>query len=644
MAVITFMVGAGAMRADAAAGEDLLSVARRAGVAIDAPCSGSGTCGKCRVRLLSGALDAPRTRHLTDAEYAEGWRLACASRALADAVVEVPDSAAAYRDGMRSEDLASPGARARLDRARSAIEASGLAFDSGLFALTVSLDAPTADDAAPDSERLARALRKAAGARKVTLGYRALKALARVLRENRFEARCVLEREDDAVRVHDVLPPDDAAPVAGLAVDLGTTSVSAVLANLEDGAILAAVSVGNGQIRYGADVISRIIESDREGGSERLRRAVIDESLVPLIRRLCADARVAPGSIHRVCVAGNTTMNHLLLGLYAQPVRMEPYVPSFFRCDDLRAADVGLPVHPDAGLILAPNVGSYVGGDITAGCFASMLWDRDELSLLIDLGTNGELVLGCRDFLMTCACSAGPAFEGGDISCGMRATEGAIDSMTVDPDTWECAYTVIGGAARPAGLCGSGIIDCVAGLFRAGVIDGRGRFVRAHRRVRFDESGMGSYVVAFKEETGAARDIAVSEADIDNLIRAKAAIFSATTVLLNSLDMDPGALARVYIAGGIGGGISIDSAVAIGLLPDIERSRFCCIGNAALTGAWAMLTSRPCRERVDALAAGMTYLELSTLPGYMDAFVAACFLPHTDAALFPSVQGVGTRE
>ena len=638
MAAITFRFGGGEARVIADAGENLLSAARRAGVAIDAPCSGSGTCGKCRVRLLSGALDSPRSRHITDAEYAQGWRLACESQALGDAVVEVPDSAAAYRDSLRSADLSSPGARARFDRARSEIEASGLAFGSGLSSLAVSMDAPTADDTLPDNERAARALRAATGVKTVSFCYRALKKLARALRENDFAIRCVIERDGDALTVLDVLPPGYSSPVAGLAVDLGTTSVAALLVDLEDGAILAQASVANGQIRYGADVISRIIELDREGGGERLQRAVIDESILPLIRRLCASARVAPESICRVCLAGNTTMNHLLLGLYAQPVRMEPYVPSFFRCDDLRASQLGLPVHPDARLILAPNVGSYVGGDITAGCFASMLWDREELALLIDLGTNGEMVLGNREFLMTCACSAGPAFEGGDISCGMRATDGAIDSMSVDPDTWEPAYTVIGGDLRPAGLCGSGIIDCVAGLFRAKVIDGRGRFVRAHRRVRFDENGMGSYIVAFREDIGAARDIAVTEADIDNFIRAKAAIFSATMTLLNSLDMEPDALERVYVAGGIGGGIDMDNAVAVGMLPDIERSRFRYIGNAALTGAYAMLTSRQCRERVDALASGMTYLELSSLPGYMDAFVAACFLPHTDAGLFPSVK------
>ena len=634
MAQIAFMVNGHEVRVDAREGESLLSAAQRAGVPIDAPCSGGGACGKCRVRLVRGELDSPGSRHISEYEYALGWRLACASRATTDAVIEVPAGAAAYRDRMRAAGLSSPAELAEFNRFRAALREAGFGPCSGLRPVRVQMPPPSADDTLPDNERLSRALAAATGAKRVRLSYPALKGLARTLREGGFRARCVVESREGEALVLDVLPDGDASPVVGLAADLGTTSVSALLIDLESGDILAKASAGNGQIRYGADVISRIIESGREGGGERLQRAVTEETLAPMIRRMCACADIDPGRIYRACVAGNTTMNHLLLGLYAEPVRTEPYIPSFFRADDLPARSLGLPLHPEARLALAPNIGSYVGGDITAGVFASMLWKQDGLSLFIDLGTNGELVLGNREFMLACACSAGPAFEGGDISCGMRATDGAIDSLRIDPDTWDCAWTLVGGAERPAGLCGSGIIDAVAELFRRGIIDGRGRFTRAHRRVQFDENGMGRYVVAFREETGGARDIAVTEADIDNFIRAKGAIFSATMTMLDSLGMEISMLERVYVAGGIGSGIDMDSAVAVGMLPNIPRDRFRYLGNTALQGAWAMLASRRCREQVDALARSMTYLELSTQPGYMDAFVAACFLPHTDARLF----------
>ena len=638
MVSVTFRVNGADVVMHAMEGDNLLAAAQRANVAIDAPCSGNGACGKCKVKLVSGELDSPQTRHISDEEYAQGWRLSCVSKLVSDVIVEVPDIASAYRSRMRVADISSEKELAIFNQTKAGIEEAGIEFTNNLSAVNVTMDAPTADDTMPDNERLAWKLEEVTGAEKVTISFAALKKLARVLRESDFSVRCVIETEGDRVNVLDVLPADDAAPVAGLVVDLGTTSVAAILVNMEDGSILAKASTGNGQIRYGADVINRIIESGREGGSERLQKAVIEESLRPLIQEMCASAKISPKRVYRMCLAGNTTMNHLLLGLYAEPVRMDPYIPSFFLCDDVPVQALHLGLHPEAKLILAPNIGSYVGGDITAGAFASMLWNKEELSLFIDLGTNGELVFGNNEFMMSCACSAGPAFEGGDISCGMRATDGAIDSCTIDRETMEPSFTTIGDTKHPVGICGSGIIDIIAELFRAGIINGKGKFSREGRRIRHDENGMGSYVIAFKEDTGAVRDVSINEVDIDNFIRAKGAIFSATMTMLNSMGMDPSVLGHVYVAGGIGSGINMKNAVTIGMLPDIPLEMFSYIGNSSLSGAYAMLTSSKSREKVDELARSMTYLELSTEPGYMDSFVAACFLPHTDAALFPSVE------
>lgn len=638
MIQVTFRVNGSEVHINANKGDKLLSVAQRANVAIDAPCSGNGACGKCRVRLLKGELESPRTRHITEEEYVMGWRLACISRVLTDVVVAVPDIASAYRSRMKVADLSSPKELEIFERTKAEIEAAGIPFGNNLSAVTVGMAPPTNDDTMPDNERVAWALRAQTGAEKVVFAFLALKKLARVLRDSDFNIRCVLETEGDTATVLDVMPAGDATPIAGLVVDLGTTSVAALLVNMEDGSVLAKASTGNGQIRYGADVINRIIESGREGGGTRLQKAVVDESITPLAEQLCAAAGIGMKNIYRMCLAGNTTMNHLLLGVYAEPVRMEPYIPTFFHCDDIRTSSLHMRLHPDARLILAPNIGSYVGGDITAGCFASMLWNKEEMALFIDLGTNGELVFGNNEFLMSCACSAGPAFEGGDISCGMRATDGAIDAMKIDKATMEPDYTVIGNARHPVGICGSGIIDTIAELFKAGIINGKGKFSREGRRIRFDENGMGEYIIAFKEDTGLTRDISINEVDIDNFIRAKGAIFSATMTMLSSMGMDPSVLEHVYVAGGIGSGINMDNAVTIGMLPDIDRSCFSYIGNSSLAGAYAMLTSQKSREKVDELARTMTYLELSTEPGYMDSFVGACFLPHTDAEMFPSVQ------
>ncbi|MDY3025591.1 MAG: corrinoid activation/regeneration protein AcsV [Candidatus Faecivicinus sp.] len=638
MVSVTFRVNGSDVVIHAAEGDNLLETARRANVAIDAPCSGNGACGKCRVKLIQGELDSPQTRHITDEEYAQGWRLSCVSKLTGDVTVEVPDIASAYRSRMKVADLSSPKELEIFNATKREIAGAGIEFGNNLSSVRVQLAEPSMDDTMPDNERLAWKLREETGAETVVIAYAALKKLARVLRENAFDVRAILETEGDTVRVLDVLPGADEAPIAGLVVDLGTTSVAALLIDMENGNVLAKASTGNGQIRYGADVINRIIESSKEGGSARLQKAVIDESLRPLIQEMCRSANLAPDRIYRMCLAGNTTMNHLLLGLDADPVRMEPYIPSFFHADPMRANELRLGLHPEAKLMLAPNIGSYVGGDITAGAFASMLWNKEELSLFIDLGTNGELVFGNNEFLMSCACSAGPAFEGGDISCGMRATDGAIDSCSIDIDTMEPHFTTIGNTEHPVGICGSGIIDIIAELYRTGIINGKGKFSREGRRVRRDENGMGSYVIAFKEDTGSIRDVEINEVDIDSFIRAKGAIFSATMTMLSSMGMDPSVLGHVYVAGGIGSGINMRNAVTIGMLPDIDHELFSYIGNSSLSGAYAMLTSAQSEEKVSELARSMTYLELSTEPGYMDAFVAACFLPHTDAQLFPSVQ------
>ncbi len=636
MGSVTFKVGGSDVVLHVNDGDNLLEAARRANVAIDAPCSGNGACGKCKVKLIEGVLESPKTRHISDEEYNEGWRLSCVSKVIGDVVVEVPDIASAYRSRMRVADISSEKELAIFNSTKAEIAESGLEFTTNLSAVVVTMDEPTADDTMPDNERLVWKLTEATGMDKIIVTFPALKKLARVMLESNFTVRCIIETEADKITVLDVLPGDDNSPIAGIVCDLGTTSVAAILVNLEDGSILAKASTGNGQIRYGADVINRIIESGRDGGSDRLQKAVVEESLRPLIQEMCASAKVKMNRIYRMCLAGNTTMNHLLLGLYSEPVRMDPYIPSFFLCDDIRANSLGLGLHPEAKLILAPNIGSYVGGDITAGTLATMMWNKEELALFIDLGTNGELVFGNNEFLMSCACSAGPAFEGGDISCGMRATDGAIDSFTIDKETLEPSFTIIGDAEHPVGICGSGIIDIIAELFRAGVINGKGKFSTPSKRVRFDENGMGSYVIAFKEVTGGVRDVEINEVDIDNFIRAKGAIFSATMTMLESMGMDPSVLGHVYVAGGIGSGINMKNAVTIGMLPDIDLDLFSYIGNSSLSGAYAMLTSVQCREKVDELARSMTYLELSTEPGYMDSFVAACFLPHTDRSLFPN--------
>ncbi len=517
--------------------EQLLALAVKNKIPIDAPCGGSGTCGKCKIRIEKGETDAPRAAQITDEEYAAGWRLACQIKVTSDLTVFVPEKAASCESGVRLSSPASSGIR----------------------------------------------------------------------------------QEGDP---------------CGLAVDIGTTTVAAVLADLKTGKPLKTAAAQNAQIRFGADVISRILEQGKEGGRERLQRAVVEETLNPMIRALCESVGISPAGIRRAAIAANTTMDYLLLGIPADPIRSEPYVPCTFEENHSCAKDTGLQISPDAETIFAPGVSGFVGGDITAGTYYSRIWQRRELSLLIDLGTNGELVLGNREFLICCACSAGPAFEGGDISCGMRASDGAIEACEIDPESMEPTLRIIGAnAPKPAGVCGSGLIDVVSALFAGGIISPKGKFIREGPRIRHDAYDMGSYVLAFPKESKTGEEIAINEADIDNFIRAKAAIFSAVRTLLSSLDLDFSCLEDIVIAGGIGSGINIRNAVTIGMLPALPEERYRYIGNAALAGACEILFSEKAEEELRALASGMTYLDLSAQPGYMEEFVAACFLPHTDANL-----------
>ncbi|MDR1439776.1 MAG: ASKHA domain-containing protein [Clostridiales bacterium] len=1002
---LTFHIGGDRLPVRARKGETLLESARRAGVFIDAPCSGGGSCGKCGVRLVEGLLDSHQTRHIEGDRHSEGWRLACQSRIAGDASVEIPVTAQWLQSRMRVADLRGERESDFFSAFRRTLAQMGYSGDSGLSVREVCLPVPGAEDAEADLERLLGALGKgcqraqdgqdgqyaigaqagrggigeqtvrggqdgwngrgtqdgqagcraqeslgaqaspngqdgrgakagrsgqdgcgaqgaqggmgaqggayAQGAqagqsgmgaqegqdgwngRGLRMSLAALKKLPAALRAGNFRASCVLRAEDGGVAVLDILDFQVARPVArgrapaghsgdldladsrsrsgdgasgipgapaaaaaqyadgalrgsaepgaagartscarsvaaksaagaepggstagragaapaagaqqgagaapatgaqqgagaqagdlpsaarggmargavaGLAIDVGTTSVSVLLVDLLTGDIISSGSSANRQIRYGADVISRIIESSRPGGMERLHSAIWHETLAPLIRGACGKAGLGPQDIYRVAFAANTTMTHLLLGVSAEHIRLEPYVPAFFGCDGLRGADLpgawlpgadtlgagaaepaapGLPsawlagaellgtdlpaadtprasaveppgawlpgadalgtggaepaapglsgaefpgaefpatfapcagavaptaqvlsgtnmpgtefpatvaprasaVEPaapglfraDAEILLAPSVGSYVGGDITAGVFASGLFAQNAISLFIDLGTNGEIVVGNSDFMLACACSAGPAFEGGDISCGMRASDGAIESFGIDAKTLEPSYTVVGGA-RPAGICGSGLIDIVAALFRAGAIDARGRLAREHERIRRDASGAGRFVVAEPWQTETGSEVAVTEIDIDNFVRAKAAIYSAIRTLLRIAGLESGEIESACIAGGIGSGINVESAVSIGMLPMLPEGRYRYVGNTSLMGAYAMAASRGAVARVARIGGEMSYVELSSHPGYMDEFVAACFLPHTDASLFAPSAAVG---
>ena len=465
--------------------------------------------------------------------------------------------------------------------------------------------------------------------------------MPQVIRKDNFKVTITYVKKQNKITILNIEPGNTENKLYGIAIDIGTTSVVVCLVDLYSKEIIDKASSGNAQIKYGADVIHRIVYSTKKNGLKELRDAIVEETLNPLLESVYTKNNIDKDNVVSLVVAGNTTMSSLFLGVYTDYLRQEPFIPPFLKSPKLIGKDIGLHVNDSAYVFLAPSVASYVGGDITAGVLSAGIWSSEENILFIDLGTNGEIVFGNKDYMMSCACSAGPAFEGGGISCGMRASNGAIEKVKINKDTLKPNLTTIGND-KPVGICGSGIIDLICQMLITGIIDRRGKIHRDidNKRIRFNEHEIGEYVLAFKEEYDLENDITVNEVDIDNFIKAKGAIYSGASVLIESLGMDFSVVDKVYIAGGIGNNLNIENSILIGLLPDIEREKFVYIGNSSLVGSYLALISKDAKNKLIDIGNEMTYVELSVYPTYMDEFISACFLPHTNIEQFPTVKAI----
>lgn len=632
--------------ADVAAGTSLRQAAAMAGIELKSACGGEGTCGLCLVRITEGRQAArsaggnvaPRRRR-------EGYVPACRTSVQGDMTVEVPEFArlAQHRvlvDKIRSREVLT-------EEEADVVGRFGL--QPLLRRLTLKLDCPTLTENASDWARLVAALRREAGlgALTFTAGLATLSRLPSALRRGEWEVTVWLMGWDDIpaqVTVVDVAPGQPTGPDLGLAVDIGTTSVVTYLVDLEHGETIAARGTFNHQAHYGDDVITRIIHaSEAPGGLGELHEAVV-ETINELIDGLCLASGVSATSIRTVVASGNTTMEHLFLGLPPDFIRLEPYIPLAVEFPIVTAGDLGLRTNPSALTRCVPSVASYVGGDITAGVLVAGVAESDDVTLFIDIGTNGEMVLGNRDWMVSCACSAGPCFEGGGVTHGLRAVPGAIERLEIEPD-YEVRVETVGGA-EPRGICGSGLVDALAKLREVGIIDRAGKFQKVDTpRLREGPDGP-EFVLYGQADAGAAsgdppvaREIVITEADVKNLIRAKGAIYAGIRSLLGAVNLDLQAVKRIYIAGGFGNYLNVRDAVRIGMLPDVDPSRYRFVGNTSVKGARAALLSRKAFETCRELASKMTYLELSAGRGFMEEFVSALFLPHTDLTQFPSVQG-----
>jgi uncharacterized 2Fe-2S/4Fe-4S cluster protein (DUF4445 family) len=608
-------------------GMNLLDAVKKAGLPLKSACGGKGTCGECLVRIVRGEARVRASAALPKGVRELGYALACQSEVEADLAVELPR----FEEQSIRTETGSRYFEDNRDRLSGVYE-----VNPAVRKVQVTVPAATLSDNSSDLRRLQRKIQKESGLRLVRAELRVLKKTAGVVREGEGRVTAVLGRSGSGWTLIDLEPFHSAKKICGLACDIGTTTVVVEVVDLEDGRVLGTTAGFNQQLRCGEDVISRIDYARRPGRLEELQALAV-QTVNALLEKACREANLRSEDIYFVSAAGNTTMTHFLLGLDPRFIREEPYTPTVNVVPMVKAAELGLKVNAEAQVHCAPAVGSYVGGDITAGLLSTpILRDAEKTSLFIDAGTNGELVVGNRDWLATCACSAGPAFEGGGTKCGLPAIDGAIEAVRFSKGG-SLDYDVIGGG-KPRGLCGSGLVDLLAELFVHGCIDRGGRVDpdRAGKRLVQNGDGRG-FLVERGGRTYWGRDIVLTEKDIANLIRTKGAIFSACSLLLKNIGLAFDRLDAVYIAGGFGQHLDVENAIRIGLLPDLGREKFHYLGNTSLAGARLILLSEKNRELVNAVAAKMTYLELNAEPGYMNEYTGSLFLPHTDAALFPSV-------
>ena len=510
-------------------------------------------------------------------------------------------------------------------------------FRHSPFATKIYLELPhpSLNDSISDLERLYRALRQLGEFPAVATGLFNIRQLGELLRDYDWKVTVTLGRRNDTVEIVLIEPGDTTSKNFGLCFDIGTTTISGQLIDLNSKKILGTKATYNQQAVFGSDVITRIVYAAKTDGLEKLHNAVCD-TMNQIIKDLVSEHKVDLNDVNCIVCSGNTTMIHLLLSMDPAHIRRQPYVPTANFIPVLRAAEAGININPRGLLSCVPGVSSYVGGDTTAGILSSGIYQKEEPCILIDIGTNGEIVLGNRDFLVACAASAGPAFEGSGVTSGMRASSGAIQKVSINKKDFSVKYSTIQDKL-PRGICGSGYIDLLSEMLDSGIIDKAGKIKASGKRIRSSDNGK-EFVVCFKEEIKGQADIVINEADIENLKRSKGAIYSAAAILVKHLDLEFAAISKIFIAGGFGTYLDIEKAIRIGLLPDLERSKFIFIGNSSLAGSREILLSAQAMAMSDALASKITYFELSVDPGYMEEYSQALFFPHTDLTKFPTVR------
>ena len=602
----------------------ILESLKKEGIYLTSSCGEKGICGKCKIIISSGSVNIRSTIKLTQEEIKKGYTLACQSFPKTDLLIEIPKESELTVEGKiatgKSKEL------------QSLLHSTAAEIEPLTERIVLELPPPSLTDNISDLERLKREL-FSRGLGCLRFPFKFLANLANTVRKKNWEITLSIIQSEDCNEITGIFPGNKKTPRYGIAIDIGTTTLVLYLIDLTEGNLIDVASTYNSQIRFGDDVITRIVYATEHNALKSLNKTVITDINI-LLSLLRKNHNISIDSIDCFVIAGNTTMTHLFLGLDPSAIREDPYIPTANIFPIAFTGALGIKVNPNTPVYTFPCVASYVGGDIVSGVLATRLHKKKELSLFMDIGTNGEIVLGNSEWLIAAACSAGPCFEGSGIKHGMRATDGAIEDVKINPSTFEPEIKVIGEDIQPIGICGSGMIDTVAEMFLTGILDQKGKLQKGiSNRVRQGENGL-EFVVYSRDS----RDIVLTEADIENIIRAKAAIYAGFSILLKEVGYTFNDVHKVYIAGGFGKFLDIEKAVILGMLPDIPREKFEFMGNTSIKGTYLCTLSRKMREEAEEIAKKMTYIELSVSRAFMDEYVSGIFIPHTNIDAFPSVK------
>lgn len=603
-------------------GNSILAAANSIGVEISASCGGLGLCGKCRIQVKAGAehleqISPFELQTLSKAEINRGYRLACTSILTEGGTVQVrvPVESKVEQFRLQLAGIETP-----------------VPLHPTVKRHVVSLKKPTLEHPTSTVEVLTESL---GFAQKPSIDFDALKKLPWSVSQGEWVVTAYVYDQREIIKV---TPGRAVTGTHGLAVDIGSTKIAAFVVSLDDGKVIASASAPNPQINFGDDIISRISYASKSEQNLKQLQTVVVAAINMLILKMCHEAKIEPSDICDTVAVGNTVMHHIFLGIDPQLLARSPYQPNVRESVTIPSRDLGLRVDPGARIYLPPIIAGYVGADATADILATGIYKSPTVSLLIDVGTNTEVVLGNTKRLAACSCASGPALEGGCIECGMRAETGAIEQVYIDPRNLEPGYKTIGGT-EPRGICGSGIVDAIASMLKCGIIDSRGKIHQKPdtRRVR-TRNAQTEFVLVWSEDTQShARDLAISQRDVQQIQLAKAAIYSAVSILMKRLRITADEIGRVFLAGAFGTYVDPRSALILGMYPDIDRERIQFVGNSAGSGARMALLSKDVRLFSEEFARQIEYVELAADPDFSREFTEALCIPHRNVALFPSV-------